>query len=149
MQEITNRSSRVQLSVKRALVVAAVFGGLAATSLPRIAAAQQGHPPLPEEAFTACASKAEGAACSVQFHDKEIAGTCAKGPDDSRLFCRLSERPPPPPEAFTACADKKAADSCTVTFGSHTMTGTCTEEGPDGKLACAPPHPNGGRPPGE
>lgn len=135
---MTVESSRLVL--KKALSLAVVSGALAAALAPRAASADGGPPPLPEEAFTACASKSEGAACTVQTHDGELAGTCAAHPSDARLFCRLSAPPGPPPEAVQACADKSASDSCTVTFGGRTLDGTCIA-GPDGKLACAPPRP--------
>lgn len=44
----------------------------------------------PEEAFTACTGKTEGAECSVKRGDETVTGTCRKGPpdsSDSRLAC--------------------------------------------------------------
>lgn len=54
------------------------------------------HEP-PREAFDACKSLTEGAACSVTFRGQTMAGTCRKGPrGESELAC-VPERPPGPP----------------------------------------------------
>jgi hypothetical protein len=55
-------------------------------------------PDLPPEAYSACESKSQGDACTVQFRNEAHNGTCAPAPSgDGRLFCRL-ERPPQPHE---------------------------------------------------
>jgi hypothetical protein len=84
----------------RSLVMLWTLAGGAAVSLFSLAAqaGDSAHPPLPEIAYTSCASKSAGDACSVAFGDKTVSGTCAASPEDSsRLFCRLSEPPPHPP----------------------------------------------------
>jgi hypothetical protein len=61
----------------------------------------------PAQAFAACTLKQAGEKCSVQLGDRELAGTCASGPEQ-KLFCR-PEHPPacgPPPEAIAACSSK-------------------------------------------
>lgn len=66
--------------------------------LPRTALADPPSPPSPPPAaFEACASKSQGAACTVSFHDRQIEGTCETFPSDSRLACRPSGPPPGPP----------------------------------------------------
>lgn len=69
-------------------------------------AEQRGGPPAPPpghrpppEAYEACKGKTEGARCTVEFHDHELAGACAGDPDGA-LFCLPDEPPPPPPEAW-------------------------------------------------
>jgi hypothetical protein len=56
-----------------------------------------GPPPLPPEAYAACESKAEGDACTVQFHGGEVHGQCAPDREGKGLFCRPDRMPPPPP----------------------------------------------------
>jgi hypothetical protein len=71
-----------------------------------IASERSGPPPgergerrePPPFAFEACDEKAEAEACSVQFHDRELTGTCTTFSDE-RLFCRPNAPPPPPPGA--------------------------------------------------
>jgi hypothetical protein len=58
-----------------------------------------GHRP-PEAAFTACASLAEGDACTAEVHGKTETGKCVKVPariteDAGKLFCGLPHPPPP------------------------------------------------------
>ena len=54
------------------------------------------HKP-PQQAFDACKSLGEGAACSVNFDGHTITGTCRKGPHgESELAC-VPEHPPGPP----------------------------------------------------
>lgn len=117
----------------------------------------------PPEAFDACQAKAVGAACTVTFGPKSVAGTCTAAPpgiDDTRAACRPNDMPPPPdggrghlfhgppPEAFTACEGKTAGATCTVAFDAHTLDGTCLAPPPHARdagescLACAPPHPH-------
>lgn len=76
---------------------------LAATGISAMASAQSrdrrpdGPPPSPPPvAFEACAKKAEGDACKVEFAGRSIDGICAKDRDE-RLFC-LPEHPPEPPQ---------------------------------------------------
>jgi hypothetical protein len=58
------------------------------------------HKP-PQEAFDACKSLTEGAACSVSFRGQTMNGTCRKGPHgESELAC-VPERPPGPPPSDT------------------------------------------------
>ena len=47
----------------------------------------------PAEAYEACGGKAEGAACSVQMHDREMRGACGKEPNGQRLACRPEGAP--------------------------------------------------------
>jgi hypothetical protein len=80
--------------------------GMAASILPGIARAEDatshrdalpehgGHRP-PPEAFSACADKKEGAACSVTFHERTLDGVCV-APSDDQLFCMPDDMPPPP-----------------------------------------------------
>jgi hypothetical protein len=61
-------------------------------------AGHPGHHRPPEEAFTACASLAEGDSCTVTFPDHDLAGTCRKVPphikdDAGKLVCAPA-RPP-------------------------------------------------------
>ncbi len=126
---------------KRSPVVSGVVAAcIALASVQYVAAAENGPPPLPEEAFAACQSKTEGEACSVQLKDHELKGTCSKHPSDARLFCRPSGHPKPPLEAFLACNGKQAADRCSVSRGSESVDGTC-RAAHDGRLFCALPHP--------
>jgi hypothetical protein len=54
--------------------------------------------PIPKEAIVACASLADGDACTVTFGPNTIDGTCTKTPDGV-LACRPNHPPPqPPPE---------------------------------------------------
>jgi len=54
------------------------------------------HKP-PQEAFDACKSLSEGAACSASFNGRTMTGTCRKGPrGESELAC-VPEHPPGPP----------------------------------------------------
>jgi hypothetical protein len=78
------------------LAIAVVVGTLE-LALFSSAAEADGAPPLPPEAYAACDSKSAGEACSVSIHGRDLAGTCAAGPDDPRLFCRLTAPPPRPP----------------------------------------------------
>jgi hypothetical protein len=78
------------------LAVAVVVGTLELAFFSSAAEAD-GGPPLPPEAYAACESKSAGDACTVNIHGSDLAGTCAAGPDDARLFCRLSAPPPRPP----------------------------------------------------
>ena len=48
----------------------------------------------PAEAFASCTLKQAGEKCSVQLGDRELAGTCASGPEQ-KLFCRPDHPPPP------------------------------------------------------
>jgi len=64
-------------------------------SLPAQAPPQ--HRP-PQEAFDACKSLAEGAACSMSFNGRTMTGTCRKGPNgESELACVPARPPGPPP----------------------------------------------------
>jgi len=56
-----------------------------------------GPPPIPAEAYAACESKSAGEACSLQFRDLKIEGTCAQAPSGDRLACRPNHMPSPPP----------------------------------------------------
>lgn len=89
-------SNRLDKLTAAAFATAAI-ALLAAPSPARAESGPPGPPPIPEEAFTACQSKSEGAACSVDFRDRAIEGTCARAPSDARLACRPNEPPPPPP----------------------------------------------------
>jgi hypothetical protein len=104
----------------------------------------RGPPPAPPpEAFQACQSLAEGAACTVTHGDHQMAGTCRSGPDGGALACAPARPHGPPPEAFQACQSLAEGATCTVSMHGRSMTGTC-RSGPDGgTLACAPPRPPG------
>ena len=55
-----------------------------------------GHRKPPEEAFTACESKAVGDACTVTHDDHTITGTCTAAPadaEDTRIHCRPDHMP--------------------------------------------------------
>ena len=55
-------------------------------------------PGPPAEAFAACKSLSEGAACTVKFGDKSVDGTCRNGPDgQGEQACVPANLPPPPP----------------------------------------------------
>ena len=69
----------------------------ASSSYPADAPAR--HRP-PREAFDACKSRSEGAACSVTFDGHTMNGTCRKGPKgESELVCAPAHPPGPPPSA--------------------------------------------------
>lgn len=59
-------------------------------------ASADGPPSPPAEAYTACESKSSGDACTVQFRDRTIEGTCTAHPSDQRLVCRPNGPPPGP-----------------------------------------------------
>jgi hypothetical protein len=80
----------------RHVLLAALAAG-AAFALAGADARAEGPPPLPPEAYSACASKSEGDACVVQLRGETLAGTCTPHPADGRLFCRLQSPPGPPP----------------------------------------------------
>ena len=71
--------------VKRLLVVSAVFAVTPAAS-----ADHPPRPPIPDEAFSACAEQKEGDSCVVHFRD----AVCTRAPGEERLFCRPSGPPP-------------------------------------------------------
>jgi hypothetical protein len=50
----------------------------------------------PPEAFSACQSQKQGAACTVNFHGQSVAGTCETFGDEG-LACRPEGPPPAPP----------------------------------------------------
>lgn len=60
------------------------------------------HRGPPPQAFEACKSLTENAACTVTFGDESISGTCRKGPDGAgALACAPANMPaPPPPPPF-------------------------------------------------
>ena len=113
---------------------------------PAGAAGEAPRPPHgpPPEAFAACKGSSDGAACSVDLVDVEIAGTCRQGPKgEPQLACVPTEPPPghagPPPEAFEACKTLTAEAACNVKLGPATIAGRCL--GPpqgEGPLACIP-----------
>lgn len=85
-------------------IVASLFGMIVASPLafaePNGERPPHPHRRPPEEAFTACASQSEGAACTVKHHDHEMTGTCKKVPDfvkedAGKLVCAPDRRPPP------------------------------------------------------
>jgi hypothetical protein len=78
-------------------VVLAALATSATVALAGAAARADGPPPLPPEAYSACASKSAGDACVVQLRDRTLAGMCAADRTDGRLFCRLESPPEPPP----------------------------------------------------
>jgi hypothetical protein len=80
-------------NLTRTLLVASVLTAVGSVAF----AAEADPPPLPPEAYTACASKSEGDACTVTMHDKTIDGTCATHPNETKLHCRPSGPPPGPP----------------------------------------------------
>jgi hypothetical protein len=51
-------------------------------------------PPLPEEAYTACADKSSGDACTVTFREQTMTGSCVAHPSSKRLFCMPAGGPP-------------------------------------------------------
>ena len=114
------------------------------------------HRGPPPEAFDACKSLAENAACTVKFGDKSVTGTCSKGPgDNTTLACKPANMGPPPgrghrgppQEAFDACKSLAVDAACTVKFGDRSVTGTCSKgPGDNTTLACKPA--NMGPPPG-
>lgn len=65
---------------------------------PALPVSDSGHPPKPpEEAYTACKGHAEGDACSVQFHNESLAGTCRKLPgEEGELVCIPANMPSAP-----------------------------------------------------
>jgi hypothetical protein len=92
----------------------------------------------PAQAFAACTLKQAGEKCSVQLGDRELAGTCASGPEQ-KLFCRPDHPPAcgPPPEAIAACSSKSVGEACSTQFPDGSpRSGVCRAE-PE-KIACAP-----------
>jgi len=73
------------------VIAIALFGVQVGYSAP---AAADGPPPLPQEAFDACAQKRSGDACVVTFKQMEIHGVCTPSPRDNALFCRPDGPPP-------------------------------------------------------
>jgi len=51
----------------------------------------------PQDAFDACKSLSEGAACSVRFNGHSMTGTCRKGPHGEGDLACVPEHPPGPP----------------------------------------------------
>jgi hypothetical protein len=86
------------LSVFRTMIRTGALLVTACVLLPVARAAAADGPPLPPEAYAACDSKREGDACSVQFREHEIHGTCAPAEGSGKLFCRPSDLPPLPKE---------------------------------------------------
>lgn len=89
------------------IAIASLFGMVVAVPLAFAEPNGGERPPHrrpPEEAFTACASLAEGDACTVKHHDREMTGQCRKVPDfvkedAGKLVCAPhGHRPPPPPQ---------------------------------------------------
>ena len=109
------------------------------------AAAQTDRPPPqgpPPEAYAACATKAQGDACSVSLRDATVTGVCAQDLQSQSLFCRPDRPPPgphgPPPEAIAACSGKADGASCSAALPDGSMrSGTC-KAGPGQQLACLP-----------
>jgi len=65
------------------------------------------HHKPPQEAFDACKTLTEGAACRMTFNGHDMTGTCRKGPrGESELAC-LPERPhgPPPSDSNQSLTD--------------------------------------------
>jgi hypothetical protein len=104
-----------------------------------------GHHKPPQEAFDACKSSQQGAACSVDFHGHTMTGTCEAFGDEG-LACRPDHPPGPPPQAVDACAKAKEGDECTMSFGDKQVDGTCVKM--QDTLACHPDH-SPGPPPNE
>lgn len=130
--EVMTRPRTLPLAAAALLVTALPFA-IASADRPA-------RPPLPPEAFEACAKLRAGDACTVAFGAQTIHGVCATGPDGSgSLACKPDHPPGPPPEAVEACAKSSEGDACSVTLGDHTISGTCVH-GPDGAgpLACKP-----------
>jgi hypothetical protein len=104
-------------------------------------------PPPPElvpppEAFAACRSSAEDAACEVVLPDLDltVAGLCAATPG-AGLFCRPftpPPPPPPPPETFDACAGLTLGEACGIPLPCGLVRGTC-DATLAGELFCRPP----------
>jgi hypothetical protein len=85
-----NRSTNRTLGL-RLLGTTVLAGGLGLLVLAGRASADEppAHPHRPPPAaYTACDGKASGDACTVQFHDKTVSGTCDTFPGDSSLSCK-------------------------------------------------------------
>jgi hypothetical protein len=54
----------------------------------------QAAPKLPQFVLDACRNHTEGEACSIEFQDQKLAGTCRKIPEHEQLAC-LPAGPPP------------------------------------------------------
>jgi len=131
----------VSWKLAAATVSLAIFVAARAQST---AAQDAGHPHRPPpEALQACASLAEGAACTFSLGDQSVSGTCRTGPHGEAAACMPAQPPHhgPPPEAFEACNGLSEGQTCTVSFQGGSMSGAC-RSGPDGgALACAPNGP--------
>jgi hypothetical protein len=108
---------------------------------------------VPQEAFDACSSKANGSTCSYVSNQGEVIGTCRTG-RDGRTIC-ASDRMRADgnfsrsfTEASQACQEKNDGDACTFSMNDRALQGTCTKRGEE--LSCMPSGGPGGsqRPPG-
>ncbi|WP_374318139.1 hypothetical protein [Aquabacterium sp.] len=104
----------IRLGAVLALSVGATWSAMAAgtgSNASSSSGTSCGRPPEPPpEAYTACASLSEGAACTVSSQRGTMSGTCRKGPGgQSRLSCAPArpdgqqggsrgDAPPPPPQ---------------------------------------------------
>ena len=84
---------------------ALVLSGLFTASVASVASADEPQPQRrrrhpPPEAIKACETHAPGDACTVEFPDRTIEGTCREAPDggEGPLACVPNRPPPPPPE---------------------------------------------------
>jgi len=122
--------------------------------LAALAFAQEGDRPRhgpPPEALQACASLAQGAACSVAFRGETLTGTCERPLEGAALACRPANLPAPPDghgprhapprEAVTACSGLQAAAACAFTHDGTNLTGTCATPPGGSALACRPAGP--------
>jgi len=105
-----------------------------------------------EAQFTeACSGKAVGDACTLNFRNQSVDGTCTD--QEGNVTCRpiggsVAEGPGMPGgrnEAFIqACSGKAAGDPCVVPMRNETTEGTCAER--SGNMSCVPNNIGGGSP---
>ena len=122
--------------------VLTVAASLVSTSVLAQPPHRRGPPP---EALQACASKSQGATCTIDFPDRQLEGTCESHHGET-LACRPARPPGPPPEALAACSGLQEGEACTVTLHDRQLQGQC-HTGPDQQRACHPERSHRGPPP--
>jgi hypothetical protein len=83
----------VRMVKKRFFLIGILATGLV---IARAATSADEMPPIPQEAFDACAGKKQADPCSVTFQGHDFDGTCNPAPQSDKLFCRPNDFPPPP-----------------------------------------------------
>jgi hypothetical protein len=135
--EVTRTQKGAAMSKQSILKSLALFTFIAVGGAGTSSAAEPHRHRPPQEAFDACAKKAEGAACEVTFREHTMTGTCAATPEGGALACRPNHPPGPPPELKQACEGKNDGDACTASHHGQSEEGVC-RRGRSGTLICLP-----------